>query len=319
MTMSIPRASGGSGIAGGLILPGLTGANPLGFLAALGLLRRLSDRFPPGWPRMGWTAWGGTWVPVVVAGTGVPLLEGPLLDLLESTLTQEFTLHPASLVERLEAVASSPTDRRKLIEKTARDGELHAWASALASDFVSPDAINQLQTTRRDYFLGNLKSVIARTRREHLERAIFHPWDYGDALDNQSLHLDPSEDRRHAYQWNKPAGDPERKSRGGMLGANRLALEAIPLFTSLPGRKGLRTLGFSGDRSDDTRWTWPIWSGSLSIDPIVSMLGLTILQQPEFDRDDRSSLRSRGIVAVYRTRRILVEKTPNFTPPRCLT
>ena len=84
---------------------------------------------------------------------------------------------------------------------------------------------------------------------EHLFRALFQPWDYADALDNQSLHWEPSEDRRHAYQWHMPSGDPTRKKHGGMLGANRLALEAWPLFPSFPAGDRVATRGFKGNRA----------------------------------------------------------------------
>ena len=50
-----------------------------------------------------------------------------------------------------------------------------------------------------------------------------------------------------------------------MLGANRLALEAMPLFPSFPEDDTLRTVGFSGTRSTNTRWTWPIWNARLSL------------------------------------------------------
>src|SRR5262249_47524638 len=132
------------------------------------------------------------------------------------------------------------------------------WVTALACEAV-PEGASPLQTVRRDYLLGNLRSVMARTKAEQLRRALFEPWDYADSLDNQSLHWEPSEDRRHAYQWHMPNGDPTRKKRGGMLGANRLALEAWPLFPSFPAGSRAATRGFQGNRASDTFWTWPLW------------------------------------------------------------
>ena len=200
---------------------------------------------------------------------------GRILTTLTQRLVKTIEDHPANLLSKLDSASDDGQARRRLIQEIAAgtDRDRMDWTSALASDFAPPDSINQLQTTRRDYFFGNLSSVISRTSREHLRRAIFHPWDYSDALDNQSLHLDPSEDRRHAHQWNKPAGDPDRKTRGGMLGANRLALEAIPLFPSFPEANTLRTVGFTGTRSTNTRWTWPLWSVRLSLPIVRSFLG----------------------------------------------
>ncbi len=126
------------------------------------------------------------------------------------------------------------------------------------------------------------------------------------------LHWEPSEDRRHAYQWHMPSGDPTRKKRGGMLGANRMALEAWPLFPSFPAGQRVATRGFQGDRASDTFWTWPLWRHPLTKDAIASVLGLPALQA-EAKEIDAQAMRDRGVFAAFRLQRILVGKTPNFT------
>jgi CRISPR-associated endonuclease/helicase Cas3 len=299
-----------------LLLPGLDGANPLGFLAALGLFRVLDQ----GGLRMSWASSGGTWVPALHPSAGETLEEDRLVTTLSYRLATSIDTHAAHLIIELGEVADHEDRRRQLFIDIASgtDRGRMDWTAALASDFAPAASINQLQTTRRDYFLGNVISVVTRTNGEHLRRAIFHAWDYADALDNQSLHLDPSEDRRHAHQWNKPAGDPDRKTHGGMLGANRLALEAIPLFSSFPEGETLRTLGFTGSRSTDTRWTWPLWGVGLSLPTVRSLLASETLQKGSLNDSDVAALRAQGVVAVYRTYRILVQKTPNFTPVQCL-
>ncbi|MGH9482455.1 MAG: type I-G CRISPR-associated protein, Cas3-extension family, partial [Terriglobales bacterium] len=132
-----------------------------------------------------------------------------------------------------------------------------------------------------------------------------------DPMSNQSLHLEPSEDRRHGYQWHEPTGDPSRGQCGGMLGANRLAIEAFPLFRSVAAGDRLSTLGFSGCGTADIRWTWPLWSCRFSPEVVATVLGIAELQQ---DEPDCRVLRAMGICTAYRCRRILVGKTPNFTP-----
>ena len=99
-----------------------------------------------------------------------------------------------------------------------------------------------------------------------------------------------------------------------MLGANRLAIEAFALFTSLPSNDKLRTIGFTGQRSHNTRWTWPIWNVPLSLSAVRSTLTLMELQDQDVSAPARDRLHRRGVVAAYRTSRILVGKTPNFTP-----
>ncbi|HVS40175.1 MAG TPA: hypothetical protein VMS17_31745 [Gemmataceae bacterium] len=109
-----------------------------------------------------------------------------------------------------------------------------------------------------------------------------------------------------------PSGDPGRKKRGGMLGANRLALEAWPLFPSFPGDRPDRvaTRGFQGDRASNTFWTWPLWRRPLTKDAVASILGLPILQEKEIGA---RAMEDCGIFAAFRLQRILVGKTPNFT------
>jgi CRISPR-associated endonuclease/helicase Cas3 len=310
ITTTNDRATAGS--AAGLLLRGLDGSNPLGFLAALGLLRILADEKP----QMSWARHGGTWVPRIDTQTDSSRNEDTLLAAIGRRLVSSVDEHPAKLLEEFGALSNNQQGRRQLLESIASAGDRSRmdWAAAMVSDFATPDSINQIQTARRDYFYGNIKSVISRTKSEHLRRAMFRAWDYADALDNQSLHLDPSEDRRHAHQWNKPAGDPDRKVRGGMLGANRLALDSIHMFTSFPYANTLRTVGFTGTRSTDTRWTWPIWSPGLSLAVVRSLLALNELQSERIDANAKILLRAMGVVAVFRTRRILVGKTPNFTP-----
>jgi CRISPR-associated endonuclease/helicase Cas3 len=301
----------------GLLLPGLDGTNPLGFLAALGLLGCLSRTGQRTSIRLGWTQSHSTWIPRITFDQNAPATQELLLEDLEKILLTNRLEHPANLYQELQTACDS---RREFFEQVLAGASVHQrlrvdFLAAIASDATPDDAVSQIQTTRRDYHLGNIDSILKNTRREHLQRAVFNPWVYSDSLDNQSLHLDPTEDRRHAYQWNKPSGDPSRKRSGGVLGANRLAIEAIALLTSFPNKAKLKTLGFQGDRSTNTVWTWPIWIPSVSIETVKTLLGLEELQNEEIDRESRNRLNEYGVAAAYRTQRILVEKTPNFTPP----
>ncbi len=97
-----------------------------------------------------------------------------------------------------------------------------------------------------------------------------------------------------------------------MLGANRLAVEAWPLFPAVWDGGKLRPRGFTGVRADDTSWTWPLWPAAAGADAVGSLLALPELQART---PDPSVLRGYGVAAAYRTRRILVGKTPNLTPP----
>lgn len=289
----------------GLLLPGLDGTNPLGFLAALGLFRVIDAHAADARPRLQWLPGNGTWIARLM-GTG--LTESGLLELLERHLVSALADHP---VRVLDALNKKADEERRALFSQLDDAD---WLAAFGSDTVPSEAINQLQAVRRDYFPGNLKSVIERTTLTHLERAILAAWDYADPLDNQSLHIDPSEDRRHAHQWNRPSGDPDKKKSGGMLGANRLAIEAFPLFVSIPRGDSLQTVGFSGQRSHNTFWTWPLWEAACPLPVVRSLLAMSTLQVESVENGAVRQFRQRGIAAVFRTQRILVGKTPNFTP-----
>lgn len=297
----------------GLLLPGLDGTNPLGFLAALGLQRTLHEAGKE--PRLQWQAANATWVPVLVSCEEAEESAESVLDVLDAWLAKTFEAHPILAAIK----TNSAEDRRCQFKVTVEQASTASrrrdeWLASLGSDAADEQEGSQLQTVRRDYFEGNLKSLITNTKKEHLDRSLFHVWDLADQLDNHSLHLNPSEDRRHAYQWNKPSGDPERKYSGGMIGANRLAIEAWPLFPTIPVGKLLQTVGFTGVRAANTRWTWPLWHIPAKLNTVRALLSFHDLQSDALSTSAAIALRQVGVCAVYRSRRILVGKTPNFTP-----
>jgi len=302
-----------------LVLRGLDGANPLAFLAALGTLRVLTGAWPGRHVRLSWRQHAGAWRPVIHADG--PVDEAYIIDAIEKAMPTRFNDHPAAIAERLFAKGSGPTAERDLRSlfcdiSSSASSCLPAtveWLACLASDCDEKET-NQLQVVRRDYFLGNLRSIVESTSREHLLRALLRPWDYADSIRNQSLHWDPSEDRRYALQWHQPSGDPTRRF-GGMLGANRLAMEALPLLPIIPANGTLATVGFTGTTSTNTRWTWPIWAPPANLGATASLLRHPDLQSAA---PNLGTLRRSGLVAACRCRRILVEQTPNLTPPQVL-
>ena len=94
-------------------------------------------------------------------------------------------------------------------------------------------------------------------------------------------------------------------------GANRLAIEALPLLPTFPVGTHLETAGFTGHRSNNTYWTWPIWTSAIPIDTGRSLLSLPDIQAHS---PDSTKLSARGIAAVFRSQRITTGKFRNFTP-----
>jgi CRISPR-associated endonuclease/helicase Cas3 len=302
----------------GILLNGLDGSNPLAFLAALGTLRTLSLALPNENVRMSWEHSGGAWRPRVWCS--IVNHAHQFITNLDHALVKSRSLHPTAWIKyNKNADLLNPAAVEFYQAVRAGDpvsSESDAWIGALTND-IHREATSPLQLTRSDYFTGNLDQVIANTTADHLYQSLFETWTYGDALAGQSMHWEPTEDRRHAYQWDQPSGDPNRNKSGNMLGANRLAIEALPLFLGLPSNNPKRLLmtGWSGVRSDDARWTWPIWTTPINLCVLKSVLSMQALQE---QKPDVTTLRSYGIAALFRTRRILVEKTPNLTPPTAI-
>ncbi len=300
---------------------GINGANPLGFLAALGLFRHVATKLDAT-VRMRWEVAGGNWSPTLVGTNPILNSDEAMLDWLFESLRTDPAQHWLKRLneypeERLglarPGAYSLAASDASLSDRIAAD-----WLSCNGSDLCQADENNQLQTSRRDHFPKNAVSLVRTLTMQHLERTLFRQWDYADSIENVSLHLEPREDRRHAYQWHKPSGDPTRKLRGGMVGANRLAIEAWPLFQSVALRGDLQTIGFRGTRPmKGIRWTWPIWTAPLALCDVTPALNLDDLQlDPTAKSTDRGeALLARGIATAFRLRRILVEKTPNFTAP----
>lgn len=297
-------------------LIGIDGSNPLGFLAALGCLRTLTHKVPDYRWKMHWEKLCGGWRPVVTAIGNDNMAQERFLVLLEGGLLTLPEEHPALRLAESDDGLSTEA-RFDQVSKMATKGsrEDADWLSCNGSDLLEDEAISQLQTSRRDYHSINIRGLLKETTREHLVRALFKPWDYADALAGVSLHLEPREDRRHAYQWHQPSGDPTRNVSGGMIGANRLALEAWPLFQSLPEKGKLRTVGFHGARVSDTKWRWCLWDGACDLDTIQSLLNAEFVHENSNSEHDRSVM---GIPLVLNCSRILVGKTPNLTPAEAL-
>ena len=297
-----------------LVLTGLSGGNLLGFLAALGAFHILSNTLPLSRFRMSWCMSGGAWRPVLSVASAVS--EVSIIDAIEASLCR-FRLapesHPAMLwrgwLEKDGSVRETLDNHRRNACATMR--ETPDWLAAIGTEMPvakNEDADSAFRAPRGDYFIGNLHSIISEASRDHIKKALFEAWRYDDPLDNLSLKFDASEDRRHALQWAAPSGDPDRRTRGNVLGANRLALEAIRLFPTALDGAHLATTGFTGRRSS-RELTWCIWQAPISIETFRSVAALPL------ERPDTAALREIGISVVYRCRRETIGKTRIFTRP----
>ncbi|MCS7091607.1 MAG: hypothetical protein RMN51_12320 [Verrucomicrobiota bacterium] len=363
-----------------LDLPALDGANPLGFLAALGTIVVLgeADRSL----RLGWKP-GAYWMPFLQSSQ--TLDQTSLLDALAEKLRGRNP--PADATSRL-CQAEKRRDQAKKELKQAKEkfkqlglkkkddrerawqqivapveNRLAAartdWLAALKDAVPSPELAlgqrpdctieefrNHAVAMRADrtaaalaalgaeasekpesriiptpfcfitgsghqWFLDTARELMSKATTDKLRQALFDPWTYAD--EKLSMRWDPIEDRRYALMDRDPTASDNKSTTVWM--ANLLAYRALALFPCAPTGRGLEQAGWSGDEPD--LFTWPIWQEALSLHTIRSLLWY-----PAFGQSDlgpwRQELRARGVVAVYRSRRIEVGSGTmqkiNFTP-----
>lgn len=318
----------------GLLLTGLDGSNPLAFLAALGTLRTLTLEWPNRNVKMAWTQHSGAWRPAIRASPQPNADQ--LLDALRGASSQLDQMVPSQL--RCAGENASPKNKkgeakwagklrfppeayREYSENAASRSSLTyradcefaaVWASPVVTETV--DKVEVVVRTTLDFTAGNqafiqmVSELIETCTHEDLQQCLFDPWRYQE--DAISLRWDPIDDtRRYALQ----AIDPTNNSKNpilGVPGANRLALEALPLFPSVPQQSQLHTTGF-GHIDRHTVWSWPVWNAFLELNTVRSLIA-----HPQLHRDmvDRQQLVARGVVDVYRVLVVLpAGRYRNFT------
>jgi len=367
-----------------LELPGIDGANPLGFLAALGTLMTVRQAGETQ-ARLRWKH-ARTWVPVLdgistsdpdkLSDTVAGALRGRAVsddDEKKRAATQrEFDVAKKAVEDKKKEIRNrglSRKDRETAIEQEVRPLEQirnekrQPWLEALkkavprpelaigkridctyedyrehAADFLATaghsdrealdllaafgsDACRSKSKTKPDeieptpfcfttgsghqFFLDTVRELMEQVRSERVRQVLFEPWAYRD--EKFSMRWDPTEDRRYALMDRDPTAS-DNKSRTVWM-ANLLAYRALPLFPSAPGRRGLSTTAWALIDEEDLAFTWPIWKFAAPPDTIRSLLQLSELAELE---PNRSPLWSRGIAAIFRSRRIKVGAGSNY-------
>jgi hypothetical protein len=301
-----------------LELIGLDGGNPLGFLAALGTFRAISLAWGERPIRVGWRLIGGLWRPVLLgigadeSGAFLERLDAGLKAMLDQpALTFASDLAVSAEVFQAQARKAKedgkPLDRRNADFIAAFGCEATPRTERGQEKTIQDTALRTMSGTGNQHFLGFMCALIRETGPDHLAAALFHEWRYTDP--GPSMRWDPNDDRRYALRWGNP-GNSSRHPITTVRGANRLAIEALPLLPTAPVGKRLETTGFKQRRGEGAVWTWPIWTGPLSLDPLRSLLSLPDLQAPE---PDRRRLAARGVAEVFRCQRLTIGKYRNFS------
>lgn len=299
-----------------LVLNGLDGSNPLGFLATIGAAT-IAAKFSPEL-RLGWKQTDRGWRPSF----------------------QRCGRDEKAFSERIwEALREAPTtvfdiDRKMPFDVDKFAGALHeAQEQSFIGERRNVDLLAAMGTEmypdkKQGHFQDShfrmvrsgdsagqglpfyIKANLNDLSVERLHHALFGAWDYRD--EGYSLRWDPIGDQRYALRWRDPSKSGLADGPGIMLAADCLAAEALQWFPTQPVGRRVETTGFQRKGRREICFVWPIWTPMLGVDTVRSLLVLRDLAR---DPIDRRALARMGVQEVYRSLRIQQNKYyRNFLP-----
>lgn len=284
-----------------LVLTGLDGQNPLGFLASLGLLRVLTDdaaRRGVAIPRLAFSREALAIVQTDLA------LEAIVASVLDDARAQE--MNPAlalaytkggTRVARTDPAAvcdlKPPKEvARELLAEcalgTSRAAALAAaWFSELVQDNngnTKPTALHF--TAGQQSFLEMAETLRHEVTELDVREALVGPWTNESTL--PSLSWDSSTSRNYALR----ASDPSKEKRGSVAAANWLGVVALEFFPVAVRRGRLVTTAVVGGWKDSVFY-WPLWEVAIGAQTAASLLRV---DAGRWTAAERSAL---GIARVY--------------------
>jgi hypothetical protein len=305
-------------------LKGLRANNLLAFMAALGALRVATVIWPKSNPMLAWEEHDDGWFATLWCDETVSreqFIEDLATGLKASgdmpamRIGDDLSVPVSQYHERLhEASRDATPAQRSDVDLLAAYGSdaVERVTNGNSTGTIADTALRTMSGAGHQHFLGTMRTLVADTGPEHLEAALFTTWTHSDPVKNHSMRWDPVDDVRYALRWDEPSVDPTRKASGCMWGANRLAIEALSLFSTAPASNGLTTTGFI-EGPGRTAVTWPVWCCRVGLETVSSLLSLFELSA---ETPDRNLLARRGIKEVFRSRRITQGKFRNFALAR---
>lgn len=295
----------------GVPLCGLDGTNPLGFLAALGAFRLLSNGNCS--VTMAWHLSNCTWHPIVFGsqvslsqlGTELHTAIGKL-DKSVWSFDNKLPFSAACLrQEAYNAVRDASVIKRSLADDVASLG-VECWADKNGDFEVTSLCMVRSGDSKGQGLLAYGKRIIEITTEKDLQQAVASEWTHEDG--QCALRWDPVEDRAYALQWRNPSKVGALSIKGG----NCLALLGMRLLPTIPSNRKAETVSFGLKQPKRLSFTWPVWKHPVSIDVATSLLSMPDLQK---EQPPRSELECGGIAAVYRSDRVMTSTYyANFTP-----
>ena len=306
-----------------LLLRGLSADNPLGYLAALGVLRTATLAVPGNRFEMSWDIDMGHWRPRLFST--MEMGRAALIDVLEKQLRtsadltafrfgDNLTIKIGDFREALiRSLSSASPHNRANVDFLAAFGSdaIESRSNGKPTGQIADTDFRTMSGAGHQHFLETIRTFMEDTQSSHLDKAVFEAWKYDDPLKGHSMRWDPIDDNRYALKWGAPAKDPTKNHSGSVWGGNRLAIEALPLFPTQPKQSELKTTGFC-KRNRMTALTWPIWSPPIGLPEVYSLLAHLQFQK---EQPDRVKLSAMGVVEIFRSERITQGKFRNFVTP----
>lgn len=308
-----------------VVLTGLDPSNPLGWLATLGMFRVATQAWPERKLRLRWTQAGGGWRPVLIAHCAtsqeefVPQLIGVLqmrtlnlkamfsarLDRArnvaspigkkgerkwEDTLKYPLSdyLHFCRMAVNPRYIRALRTTKRRMFYRCEFAA---SWAAEMNAKQVEEPHLLMVRSTFFDFtsgqqaFVGKLRNLRANLTDENLNSTLMGPWNYQRG--GESMRWDPIDEKR---QYALQAIDPSPgKDAFSVIAANALAVEALPLFPTIPCAAG-RQVGVPSERNS---YSWCLWENGIGLDSLRSLLGTPLTTIPADER------RAMGVTQVF--------------------
>jgi hypothetical protein len=259
-------------------LVGVDGSNPLGFLAALGLLRVVPDA------KLGFLDDGSFRALVDVLDKSESDLAKLIADDAKAaedrsapwrfTYTKAATKKQAP--QEVADLKPPPDDFKRFLATCveawlAGNDEAAGYAAAYGTD-VAVDGKGNTKptafhfTAAQQTFLGAVEGIRASVSQECVETSLFKG--HGEQP-GSNLRWDPRAERNWALMASNPSGDGTRVDAP----LEWLAFRGLPLLPSFPRGSRIVTTGVVG-RGEDMTFTWPLWSVPASVQTVRSLVQL---------------------------------------------
>jgi hypothetical protein len=282
-------------------LPGVDGSNPLGFLAALGLLRCVAGA------RLGFVADGSFRAFLerrdLCEADLVRLVANDAMAAADTRAPWRFTYVKAATKKAGPQPVADLKPRPEVFRRFLRacvdawcegDGEAAEYAAAYATDVAVDGKANTKPTAfhftaANQTFLGTVETTRSRVTEDWVHASLFEG---RAARAGSNLRWDPNADRNWALMANNPNDD------GTTVDAplEWLAFRGLPLLPSFPVGRTIITASVS-KRSGTTRFVWPLWSIPSTVGTVRSLVHLDWMNLSLPESADPGQL-ERGVFAV---------------------